>query len=447
MNERDAERAESELRRALASLDGIAVPTLPALGARRRSLPWWRPLFAPLATAAVLVAALAIGSGLAAWRSDRAATSESSATPSATVSTRSATPAPSASVTVIVPTDCPPETTPELKIDRYPQGSDRGAATPSAAFAAAYPTAQAPAFYKFGTNPAPVWIVAEGRTYVATILPDGSWFVSSAAFVGCHPVPVQRNLDVDGYRFAITVNWDLRYGPNPSTAAYVSAIAGFGVRCDWTRTGADIAKASEVWGTTDDVATLGSGPRTRGARGVALHGIPAAAVHGQSATMVCGMTDDTGGHGVVIDLAIGPDGSYVVRSLNLTRWSGILGDPAAVTPCTGKAGTATLIGAFTSTAAEVASWIENAAYPDAPQDRNSAFRTSYAPAAPIYVCYYSGAWAPSVPPPGPGQSERPITWDRARYFVDANGKVVMPTTIGASGPNANLEPRRPGGRF
>jgi hypothetical protein len=162
--------------------------------------------------------------------------------------------------------------------------------------------------------------------------------------------------------------------------------------------------------------------------------------------MVCGVDDEVGGHGVVIDLSLGADGQ-TVRSLALSRWSGILGDTSAIAPCTGKAGSARLIAAFTSTAAEVASWVENAAYPDAPQLRNSDFRTAYAPSAPIYVCYYSGAWAPSIPLPAPGHTYEPIEYDRARYFVDASGAVVMPTTIGSSAPSAYLPLGRPGGRF
>jgi len=156
VNERDAERAESELRRALASLDGIAAPTLSALGARRRTTSQWRAASAFLATAVVvLVAAVAIGSGLAAWRADHAATAAATGSPNATAnasaSARSATPSASVSVTVTLPTECPPETLPELKNDRYPQGNEHGGATPSAAFIEAYPSAGPPPFTSLGT--------------------------------------------------------------------------------------------------------------------------------------------------------------------------------------------------------------------------------------------------------------------------------------------------------
>jgi len=345
VDERAVALAESTLRRSLASLDGLPVPTLAALRGRHRSLPRWRALIAPLATAAVvLVAALAVGQGLALWRADRSSSVAATASPSPT-------------------------------------------------------------------------------------LPD------------------QRYLDTDGYRFTITLINDPVYGPSTTAPYAVSAMLGLGVRCEWTRTGPDVAKATDLWGTTDTAApTGGSGAMPRGAQGNRTNGVPAAAVNGSRATMVCGIDDETGRHGVVIDLSLGADGQ-TVRSLALSRWSGILGDTSAIAPCTGKAGSAQLIAAFVSTAADVASWVENAAYPDAPQLRNSAFRTAYAPTAPIYVCYFSGSWAPSTPLPPPGHTYEPVEYNRARYFVDASGNVVMPTTIGSTTPSAFLPIVRPGGRF
>jgi hypothetical protein len=322
VDERAVALAELTLRRALASLDGIAVPTLSVLSARRRSLPRWRALFAPLVTAAlVLVAALALGDALAAWRADRSSTGASAGSP--TASTR-ATASPVASETVSLPTDCPADTTPELRIDTYPQGGEHGGTTPAAAFTATYPAAGAFTTYKFGPTPgAPTWIVSGGRTFIATVLPDGSWFVSTATFVRCKPLPAQRYLDVDGYRFVVTVVTDPAYGPNATAAYAVSAVSGVGIRCEWSRTGPDLSRAADLFGTTDSVVqTAAYAPVTRDTRSDRTNGIPSAAVHGQTASLVCGVDDDTGRHGVAIDLSVAPDGFYTARSLALSRWSG-----------------------------------------------------------------------------------------------------------------------------
>ena len=70
--------------------------------------------------------------------------------------------------------------------------------------------------------------------------------------------------------------------------------------------------------------------------------------------------------------------------------------------------------------------------------------TTYAPSAPIYVCYFSGLWSPPIAPPGPGASPDTTVFDRARYFVDANGTVLYPQSIAAS---ERMPLARPGGRF
>jgi len=342
VNERDAERAESELRRALSTLDDIAVPSLAAVRTGRRAAAWRGPLGAVATMAFVLVAAVAIGQGLALWRADRSSVA-ATASPAATAE--------------------------------------------------------------------------------------------------------QRYLDIDGYRFTATIVRDARYGPAATAgAAYVSAVPGVGVRCEWTRTGGDLAKVTDLWGTRDNVvSTAASSPVRTGAQGNRTNGVPAAAVQGTGATMTCGLSDDAGGHGIYIDIALDPTGGYRAGTLAVTRWSGVVGDTLAAIACKGKAGTATLIAAFTSTAAEVADWVESVNDPTAPHPVSTVFRTSYSPSAPIYVCYFSGSWAPPVGPPGPGQTERPIDYDRARYFVDDSGAVVGPSTIGSSAPSSYLPLIRPGG--
>ena len=74
---------------------------------------------------------------------------------------------------------------PLMDIARFPQGTTHGGATPTAAFQTEYPTVGSFELFPYGSPPAPVWIVAGTDTYEATILPDGTWFVSPAKFVRC----------------------------------------------------------------------------------------------------------------------------------------------------------------------------------------------------------------------------------------------------------------------
>lgn len=76
---------------------------------------------------------------------------------------------------------------PLMDISRFPQGTVHGGATPESAFRDEHPAARDLSTFPFResiTN-APVWIVAGTETFLATILPDGSWFVSPAKFVRC----------------------------------------------------------------------------------------------------------------------------------------------------------------------------------------------------------------------------------------------------------------------
>jgi hypothetical protein len=75
---------------------------------------------------------------------------------------------------------------PLMDIARFPQGTTHGGATPEAAFRSAYPTIRDFELFPYGSSPqAPVWIVAGTDTYEATILQDGTWFISPAKFVRC----------------------------------------------------------------------------------------------------------------------------------------------------------------------------------------------------------------------------------------------------------------------
>jgi hypothetical protein len=267
---------------------------------------------------------------------------------------------------------------------------------------------------------------------------------SAPVVVDAATLPAPRYLDIAGYRFTVTVVADPRYSRAAAASpAYVSGVQGIGVRCAWDRLGTALDYADGLFGTTDAVSSLARySPLTTGAHADSVHGIPTAA--SQSAVVVCGVTDRNGAHGVIANIGLSTDARAPIRSLGVFPWSGVVGDASAVSPCTGKAGDAALIAAFASTADEIASWIENSAYPDAPQNRDSVFRTQYAPSAPIYVCYYAGRWSPPVAPPGPGLTAEPLIYDRARYFVDASGTLLYPQSIA---PSDRMPLVRPGGRF
>jgi hypothetical protein len=123
-----------------------------------------------------------------------------------------------------------------------------------------------------------------------------------------------------------------------------------------------------------------------------------------------------------------------------------VGDPSALTACNGKMEGERLIGAFESTAGAIADWIANAAYPDAPQLRQSEWR-SLPPTSTAYLCYFSGAFFLPGGPPGPvgsgPQPTEPLA-DRALIFIDASGKQIPPSKYG---PSAIIPIVRPGGRW
>jgi hypothetical protein len=119
-----------------------------------------------------------------------------------------------------------------------------------------------------------------------------------------------------------------------------------------------------------------------------------------------------------------------------------VGDSSARAACDGKLGSARLVGAFESTAAAVASWVENASYPDAPQMVASSWR-ALVPTAAAYVCYFDGLFATSQPPPAPGASQRPLP-DRALILLDSNGARHPPAKYGY---RDSLPLVGPGGRF
>ena len=75
-----------------------------------------------------------------------------------------------------------------LEQSRFPQGDSakNGGATPEDALRRENPAITRFTLFPMGKDPkAPVWIVAGSDTFVATILTDGTWFVSPARFVRC----------------------------------------------------------------------------------------------------------------------------------------------------------------------------------------------------------------------------------------------------------------------
>ena len=75
---------------------------------------------------------------------------------------------------------------PLMDIARFPQPTTHGGATPETAFRSAYPAIRDFELFPYGSSPqTPVWVVAGTDTYEATILQDGTWFISPAKFVRC----------------------------------------------------------------------------------------------------------------------------------------------------------------------------------------------------------------------------------------------------------------------
>jgi hypothetical protein len=137
---------------------------------------------------------------------------------------------------------------------------------------------------------------------------------------------IEASMAVDGYRFSIKILNDAAYGPDAASPATFSAVAGVGNRCEWSREGPAASAATEVWGPVGAVVSTGAhyAPLETGATGVRESGIPAAAVAGNSAvTVICGMRDDSGDHGVAASFQLRKVGAvYIGERLSLTAWRG-----------------------------------------------------------------------------------------------------------------------------
>jgi hypothetical protein len=88
--------------------------------------------------------------------------------------------------TAIARPSCPAGSAPLLDIARYPRPASRGAVSPEAAVRAMKPTVGALSASPWSTaTGAPVWFMAANEAFIATVLPDGTWFASPVKFVAC----------------------------------------------------------------------------------------------------------------------------------------------------------------------------------------------------------------------------------------------------------------------
>jgi hypothetical protein len=128
---------------------------------------------------------------------------------------------------VVVSSGALPDCLVALHIDTFPRGATaaNGGATPEAAFKKANPGIEQSSMLPMGKDPkAPVWIVAGSETFIATILTDGTWFVSPAKFLGCRdPQEVQtkpRPSNSPAPTFPMNT---LGVAPDPITPTHVAA--------------------------------------------------------------------------------------------------------------------------------------------------------------------------------------------------------------------------------
>jgi hypothetical protein len=91
----------------------------------------------------------------------------------------------SARSAITSPDMCPAGTLPLLEIARYPQANTHGAPTPELAAKSVGALGVLTIRPMGRLADAPVWVVAGEQTFVATILPDGTWFISPARVKSC----------------------------------------------------------------------------------------------------------------------------------------------------------------------------------------------------------------------------------------------------------------------
>lgn len=76
---------------------------------------------------------------------------------------------------------------PTLLLGAQPSSAQHGLTSAEAALRATSPLARIASIAPMGrSSSAPVWIVTDRGTFVATILRDGTWFATSATVADCH---------------------------------------------------------------------------------------------------------------------------------------------------------------------------------------------------------------------------------------------------------------------
>lgn len=153
----------------------------------------------------------------------------------------------------------------------------------------------------------------------------------SGACGSLNPLPnasvdgIEASMAVDGYRFVITILNDTAYGPDAARPGTFGAVAGVGHRCEWRREGPTVSAATQVTGAAGAVVSTGArwAPLQTGTSSVRLGGIPAAAVTATTVTVICGLRDDSGDHGVAASFQLRKVGGvYFGEKLSLAAWRG-----------------------------------------------------------------------------------------------------------------------------
>lgn len=133
-------------------------------------------------------------------------------------------------------------------------------------------------------------------------------------------------LDVDGYRFETTVRNDPTFSGQPVAPWAWSSVEGVGLRCEWTRVGAEERSVEQIWGSADapQVGIVGWDRVPTGKRATRESGLPEGSfIAPDRAEAVCGVRDSSGDHGVHIVVLLEPtDDAYLAKSIRLSPWRG-----------------------------------------------------------------------------------------------------------------------------
>lgn len=170
-------------------------------------------------------------------------------------------------------------------------------------------------------------LVVAGSAVQSDDAPAARALTALRALVRPSPGPdgIEASMVVDGYRFVITILNDAAYGPDAARAYLFGAVAGVGHRCEWRREGPTVSAATQVTGAADAVVSTGArwAPLQTGTSSLREGGIPAAAVTATTVTVICGLRDDSGDHGVAASFQLRKAGSvYIGERLSLAAWRG-----------------------------------------------------------------------------------------------------------------------------